>query len=620
MAPLKLEAGAEFAVVKAWIWAVVPRKARTLLDGRTVTNHSELTLALQDYLVCEGEKGEGQVAVFRKQHQGSEHSSSGSSGNSDRRPVGSCFRCGKPGHKVADCWQKVGSGNSNESAKSGSSKTIICFTCGVEGHRSPQCPKKGQEKPKPKEAQGQPKPVRRLWHRTEEDTVIEGVVNGQEIPIVLDSGATISVVPEGMVGEELLTGKVVSVMAFQSKEPVSLPTAVVHFKVEQLEWEEEVALAPTMEGQSDEVLCKFDVRSDRGFALVSLVRERERVMRVVTRAEAKKQEEEDKRNAEVIAKEKPTVRKPVAGPVSKEQSEAVGSDKGGRAADRPVQTPESVPPASEDPGCDSEVEEEASLPAEESEDELDLLAEDEDVVEEEEEVMFCLKPKGMDDIEFEVPPVEKGSSHRADLVEAVKADVSLEKWRKLAEKQEEGFSWFEGLLYKTVTTHTSEIAHLMVLPVKYRQKVLHLAHERGGHLGARKVKALIRQRFMWPGMATEVVEHCKSCVVCQKCKKQKARRVPLIEREVLSEPFEVLAMDLVGPFPVGKGGYTHLLTAVCMSSKWPEIVPLKTTTAEAVAEAMMTVFATTGIPSLTKGANLWALWSSTYAMTCTLIS
>ena len=596
VAPAKLEADAEFALVKAWVWSVVPKRTKMMLDGRTVTSPSELIRALQDHLVSEGEKGEGQVAVFRKQYQGPEHSTNGS--NSERRPVGNCYRCGKPGHKVADCWQKIGSGGS-ESAKpsaGGPAKPIICFHCGVEGHRSPQCPKKGQEKPKPKEGQGQAKPVRKLWHRTKEDTVIEGVVNGQEVPIVLDSGATISVVPEGMVSDELLTGEVVSVMAFQSKEPVSLPTARVQFKVEHLEWEEEVALAPTIEGQGAEVLCRFDVRSDRGFALVSLVRESEKVMRVVTRAEAQKQADEDKKNAEVVAKEKPNVRKPVVGTVAQAQNEAVGSDKGGRAADRPVQTPESVPPASEDPDGESDVEEEeeVSLTAEESDDELALLAEEEeDVVDEE---MFCLKPKGVADNDLEVPPVVKGSSHRAELIEEVKVDVTLEKWRKLADKQEEGFSWFEGLLYKSVTTHTSEVVHLIVLPVKHRKKVLHLAHEKGGHLGARKVKALIRQRFLWPEMAKEVVEHCKSCVVCQKCKKQKARRVPLIEREVLSEPFEVLAMDLVGPFPKGKGGYTHLLTAVCMSSKWPEVVPLKTTTARAVADAMMTVFATTGIP------------------------
>ena len=69
-----------------------------------------------------------------------------------------------------------------------------------------------------------------------------------------------------------------------------------------------------------------------------------------------------------------------------------------------------------------------------------------------------------------------------------------------------------------------------------------------------------------------------------------------MEREVLSEPFEVLAMDLVGPFPKGKGGYTYLLTTICMSSRWPEAIPLKSITARAVAEGMMEVFARTGIP------------------------
>ena len=599
VAPDKIEPGVEFSIIKAWIWAVVPRRTRLLLDSRVVASQSDLILALQDHLVVEGEKGEGQVAVFKGQHHGFAQNASSSS---DRRPVGNCYKCGKPGHRMADCWQKNGSGGS-ESVKpsaGGSAKPIVCYHCGVEGHRSPQCPKKNlnqnQEKPKPKDGQGQARPVRKLWHRTRDDTVIEGVVNGLEVPIVLDSGATISVVPEVMVGDDLLTGEVVSVMAFQSKEPVTLPTARVQFKVKHLEWEEEVALAPTIEGQGAEVLCRFDVRSDRGFDLVSLVREREKVLRVVTRAEAQKQASENKANAAKVAIEKPKVAEPVEIPVVLAGSETVGTDKGGMAADRPVRPPESVPPVSEDPISDSDVDEEEFSLAEEEADDLALLAEVEDYEEQEEGELFCLKPKGRPDDDLVIPPVAKGSSHREELVAEVKVDASLAKWRGLADNQEEGFCWLDGLLYKAVSTHTQEVVHLMALPVKHRLKVLHLAHERGGHLGARKVKALIRQRFVWPEMAKEVVEHCRSCLACQKCKKAKARRVPLIEREILSEPFEVLAMDLVGPFPKGKGGYTHLLTTICMSSKWPEIVPLKTITARAVADAMMTVFATTGIP------------------------
>ena len=439
VAPDKLEAGAEFSIVKAWIWAVVPRRTRLLLDSRVVTSQSELILALQDHLVIEGEKGEGQVAVFRKQHYGSEHTASGSSGSSERRPVGNCYKCGKPGHKMADCWQRSGSSESAKPSAGGPTKPIICYTCGVEGHRSPQCPKKGQEKTKPKEGQGQAKPVRKLWHRTKEDTVVEGVVNGQEVPIVLDSGATISVVPEEMVGEELLTGEVVSVMAFQSKEPVSLPTARVQFKVEHLEWEEEVALAPTVEGQGAEVLCRFDVRSDRGFALVSLVREREKVLR----AEAQKQAEEDQDNVAIVAKEKPKGRKPVPAedPVIPAGNESVGTDDGVMAADRPVRTPESGPPAEEEePNSDfeleEELEEEDSLVAEEEAGDLALLAEEED--EEEEEVLFCLKPKGRVDNDLVISPVTRGSSKRAELVAEVKVDSTLKKWRRLAVVAEDG--------------------------------------------------------------------------------------------------------------------------------------------------------------------------------------
>ena len=382
VAPEKLEARVEFLIVKAWIWAVVPRRTRLLLDSRVVENRSDLILALQDHLVIEGEKGEGQVAVFGEQHRGPEQSSD------ERRPVGCCFECGKPGHKMADCWQRSGSSESAKPSAGGSAKPIICFTCGVEGHRSPQCPKKGQqEEPKPKEGLGKakPVPVRRVRlvspGRRRKDTVLDGIVNGRETVIVLDTGTAISVVPEEWVEKELETGEEVPIVAFGSEGPVFLPVAKVQFKVKHLEWEEEVALAPTIEGQETEVLCRWNLRSDIGFALVSLVREREKEQR----AEAQKQADEEK-------------------------DEAVGADKGVMAADRPVKTPESVPPAFEDFEfeTDEEEEEENSFAAEETE--VALLAD-------EKKELFCLKPKGREDNNLVVPPVEKDSSRRAELVE-----------------------------------------------------------------------------------------------------------------------------------------------------------------------------------------------------------
>ena len=443
VAPARLEPGVEFALVKAWIWSVVPRRTKILLDGRVVTSSGELIGALQDHLVLEGDRSEGQVAVFRRQNQGQEFGRNiGSVGANGRRVAGNCFKCGKPGHKAADCWQEDTSGGSSgasepSSSDSGFVRTIVCYTCGVEGHKSPQCPKIKQENPSPKV--GQAKPVRRLRHEGATDVVIKGVVNGKEVSIVLDSGTVISVVPEDMVGEEQKTGEVVSIIAFQSKEPVYLPIARVKFKIEHLEWEKEVALAPIVEGQSTEVLCRLDVRSDLGFQLVALVREQDKILREVTRSEAKVEASEQKNIEKVIAVEKPK-KKPAV-------EEAVETGKGGLAADRPVSTPKPGPAAAVEPNIYSVVEGKESSLAEDEDGAIDLLVEDEDCVvkllaedeaEDEEEDLIedklpRLKPRGSKENDLVISPGKSEKSSRADLVEEPKTDLSVERRRTLAE-------------------------------------------------------------------------------------------------------------------------------------------------------------------------------------------
>ena len=536
VAPLRVPADFEFAVLKPWVWSVVSRRAKTLLDARVASTPSELIGALQDHLVMEGERTEGHAAVFRKLPQGSE--SSGNSSSGERRVSGPCFKCGKPGHRAVDCWQKGGANTSGASkpvggpSSSGGSK-IVCYTCGVEGHKSTQCTQGTRVK-----KEGQPKPVRQLWHRDVRDTVLEGVVSGERADILLDSGASISIVPEEMVGQELRTGEVVAVKAFQSKKPLLLPTARVGFKIDQLEWEEEVALAPVETGKENEVLYGLDLKTERGLQLVLIANKRGQpeVLRVTTRSEAGKEAAEKAEEERVVAVEKPKVKSvadngvgrlgegelvedrpadtPEPGPVVSEASEGEGD----RVADRPARDPSSM--------MDAEEEEEAG----------DSSAEEEDMLEElEDEELFCVRTRSGEPDDLVIPPVGPGNSSRAELVEAVKADPSLESWRALADKGEQGFSWQDGLVYQAITTHTLEVAHLMVLPTKFRKSVLTLAHERSGHLGARKVKALIRQRFVWPEMAKEAVIHCQSCDVCQKCRKSKSRKVPLMEREVLSQ-------------------------------------------------------------------------------------
>ena len=65
---------------------------------------------------------------------------------------------------------------------------------------------------------------------------------------------------------------------------------------------------------------------------------------------------------------------------------------------------------------------------------------------------------------------------------------------------------------------------------------------------------------------------------------------------MVTEPFEVIALDIVGRLSLGKGIVSHILTAICMATRWPEVVPLKPVMAKAVAKAVIGIFGHTGLP------------------------
>ena len=343
VAPERLSAGVEFTILKPWIWANVGRKCRLVLNARAVSSSEELLCALQDYLVSDGEKTEGQAAVFRGEGQtasGFRKHAQVTEGGADRKKGSgsgssiTCFKCGKVGHKAAECWQGGGGPSNVNKVANGAVAKVTCYTCGVEGHKSTTCPKKEVLK------EGVPKSVRQLWLRDSKDTVIEGVVNGTGASLLLDSGAHITIVPEGMVGEELKTGEM---RPFQSKTPMRLPTAKIRFCVEGLEeWEELVALAPVEVGKESEVLYSLDLKSARGLDLVILVNRlgQSGINRVTTRAMGRQEAQEAKETAEVVDWEKPQVKAVVqegARPVGKS-----GAGEGGAAADRPVVLPKPV--------------------------------------------------------------------------------------------------------------------------------------------------------------------------------------------------------------------------------------------------------------------------------------
>jgi len=59
---------------------------------------------------------------------------------------------------------------------------------------------------------------------------------------------------------------------------------------------------------------------------------------------------------------------------------------------------------------------------------------------------------------------------------------------------------------------------------------------------------------------------------------------PLVKVKKLSTaalyPFQVICADHIGPLPTDEEGYQHILVLICAFSRWIELFPTKTTTAE----------------------------------------
>lgn len=128
----------------------------------------------------------------------------------------------------------------------------------------------------------------------------------------------------------------------------------------------------------------------------------------------------------------------------------------------------------------------------------------------------------------------------------------------------------------------------VVIPHTLRHKVLEELHAE--HQGIVKSKAIARSFVWWPGMENDIenfVKKCEQCAVHQ----NEPSRSSLHPWEYPKYPWQRLHIDYAGPFL----GHSYLIV-VDAYSKWPEVIPTQSTTALSTIRALMSVFATHGLP------------------------
>ena len=198
------------------------------------------------------------------------------------------------------------------------------------------------------------------------------------------------------------------------------------------------------------------------------------------------------------------------------------------------------------------------------------------------------------------------------LREAQQTDDSLKQIRNLVKSGKERQSGVgnvsrfivkNGLIYREFQSPKIEQGRVftqLVVPLKYRTEVMRLGHDSvlAGHLGAKKTTDKILTQFYWPSIHDDITRYCRSCDVCQRtCPKGKVGKVPLGKMPLLDTPFKRVAVDIIGPIdPVTDKGNRYILTVVDYATRYPEAVPLKRITTEAVAEALVGIYSRVGVP------------------------
>ena len=169
--------------------------------------------------------------------------------------------------------------------------------------------------------------------------------------------------------------------------------------------------------------------------------------------------------------------------------------------------------------------------------------------------------------------IESGQLQKRKLHEKDSPEVkSLLKFRK-------SLKLVKDILYrKTYTDNSSskKILWQLTVPKAYRSRALAGCHDDVGHQGGMRTLSLLRERFFWPGMQSEAIQHVLKCTRCLR-RKTPSHVAPLQPIHV-TQPLELVHMDYLSLEP-SKGNIENVLVITDHFTRYALAYPSKTQTA-----------------------------------------
>lgn len=138
----------------------------------------------------------------------------------------------------------------------------------------------------------------------------------------------------------------------------------------------------------------------------------------------------------------------------------------------------------------------------------------------------------------------------------------------------------------------------VVIPRTLRGAILHYFHDTciAGHASGPKTYLKLCRFATWLGMKRDVIRYARSCHVCQSVKPRGGRLPGLMQPIESQNPWQIVACDIMGPYPTTPDRNRFLLVVTDHFSKWVELYPLRKLTARVIMEKLMEVFTRFGFP------------------------
>ena len=139
-----------------------------------------------------------------------------------------------------------------------------------------------------------------------------------------------------------------------------------------------------------------------------------------------------------------------------------------------------------------------------------------------------------------------------------------------------------------------------IVPLGHQRAILKYAHDikASGHLGINKTMSKIRQRYYWPGLQNDIKSYIAGCEKCSKRKESIRTKEAPMQIVRSGYPFERIAIDILGKFPITEKGNKYILVIGDYFTKWTECFPVPNMEAVTVAKILVNeVIARFGIPN-----------------------